>query len=85
MSVANRLNAGGTSMRRVWRIVGWLDDEFVKRVCPADYRHLTNGYPPLGDAFVGMPKVARGNRRRESLHSNQHRLLGEDTRHRALR
>jgi integrase len=29
--------------------------------------------------------TARGNRRRESVPSNQHRLLGEDTRHRALR
>jgi hypothetical protein len=29
--------------------------------------------------------IARGTRRRESVLSNQHRLLGEDTRHRALR
>jgi len=29
--------------------------------------------------------IARGNRRRESVLSNQHRLLGEDTRHRAIR
>jgi hypothetical protein len=29
--------------------------------------------------------IARGNRRRESVLLNQHRLLGEDTRHRALR
>ena len=28
--------------------------------------------------------IARGTRRRESVLSNQHRLLGEDTRHRAL-
>ena len=37
------------------------------------------------DAAVSGGLVARGNRRRESVLSNQHRLLGEDTRRRAVR
>jgi len=36
-------------------------------------------------AGIALLAIARGNRRRESVLSNQHRLLGEDTRHRALR
>ena len=36
-------------------------------------------------AGIALLAIARGNRRRESMLSNQHRLLGEDTRHRALR
>jgi ATP dependent DNA ligase domain len=39
----------------------------------------------LEDAAVSGVLVARGNRRRESVLSNQHRLLGEDTRRRAVR
>ena len=36
-------------------------------------------------AGIALLAIARGNRRRESVLSNQHRLLGKDTRHRALR
>jgi hypothetical protein len=36
-------------------------------------------------AGIDLLAIARGNRRRESVLSNQHRLLGENTRHRALR
>ena len=39
----------------------------------------------LEDGAVSGVLVARGNRRRESVLSNQHRLLGEDTRRRAVR
>jgi AcrR family transcriptional regulator len=35
-------------------------------------------------AGIALLAIARGNRRRESVPSNQHRLLGEDSRHRAL-
>jgi hypothetical protein len=36
-------------------------------------------------AGIALLAIARGNRRWEPMLSNQHRLLGEDTRHRALR
>jgi hypothetical protein len=36
------------------------------------------------EARILQNMIARGNRRRESVLSNQHRLLGEATRHRTL-
>jgi hypothetical protein len=54
---------------------------------PGDHlcRHDRGNCADRALAGIALPAIARGNRRRESVLSNQHRLLGEDTRHRALR
>jgi len=52
---------------------------------PAFERELSGNCADRVFAGIALLAIARGNQRRESVLSNQHRLLGEDTRHRALR
>jgi hypothetical protein len=48
-------------------------------------RHDRGNCADRASPGIALLAIARGNRRRESMLSNQHRLLGEDTRHRTLR
>ena len=52
---------------------------------PIDHQHLALGITRSAHNGIALLAIARGNRRRESVLSNQHRLLGEDARYRALR